>query len=525
MPTFVRLFRWCFSWRMLRRGLIGLAALLTLIALCYAVVNWRGQRAWAAYKTKLDARGIRLHLKAFIPPPVPDDQNFAMTPFLAPLFDFNPTPLKPGESRWRDTNGFKRVSEFATVVGSGPSEGRQGWRAGQKTELAEWLRHLQHEKNKSATPTNAQPAGVDDKAVAAAVMEAFQEFRPVLEELREASHRPHARFNVRYDEENPWAILLPHLAVVNRTSRVLEVRAAAELALGKTEAACEDVNFILYLADSVKEEPFLISYLLRVAVMDQALQAVWEGLAGRQWTEAQLQDFQARLRDLTLIRDLEQPMGAERAAGDETIAHLRERPDGARLFTELGGGNNFVDALLFHLAPRGWIYQEQVSYHQIYDQFILPGYDPAAGMIHPAIIEASAKSFEKLFGDTAANCWEHRLMARLLLPAVSRCYQKSARAQTGVNEAILACALERHRLANGRVPDSLEALVPRFLPKLPPDVLTGEPLKYRRLDDGQFLIYSVGWNEKDDGGVVVSTGKNKVLDAAQGDWVWQYPGK
>src|SRR4051812_21780347 len=100
MPTFARLWRWLSSWRTLRRGLIGLAALLTLVGLFYAVVNWRGQRAWADYKAKLEARGIKLHLKAFVPPAVADDQNFSMTPFLAPLFDFNPEPLKPDQSRW-----------------------------------------------------------------------------------------------------------------------------------------------------------------------------------------------------------------------------------------------------------------------------------------------------------------------------------------------------------------------------------------------------------------------------------------
>jgi hypothetical protein len=48
-------------------------------------------------------------------------------------------------------------------------------------------------------------------------------------------------------------------------------------------------------------------------------------------------------------------------------------------------------------------------------------------------------------------------------------------------------------------------------------------LKYRRNDDGQFILYSVGWNEKDDGGVV-ATIKGKHQDILQGDWVWQYAG-
>ena len=50
-------------------------------------------------------------------------------------------------------------------------------------------------------------------------------------------------------------------------------------------------------------------------------------------------------------------------------------------------------------------------------------------------------------------------------------------------------------------------------------MLTGEPYKYRRTDDGRFVLYSVGWDEKDDGGVPGKT----LFDEKQGDWVWEYP--
>jgi hypothetical protein len=59
---------------------------------------------------------------------------------------------------------------------------------------------------------------------------------------------------------------------------------------------------------------------------------------------------------------------------------------------------------------------------------------------------------------------------------------------------------------------------------LPKDALTGEPYKYRRADDGQFVLYSVGWNEKDDGGTVALSEDGSV-DVRNGDWVWEYPAK
>ena len=95
----------------------------------------------------------------------------------------------------------------------------------------------------------------------------------------------------------------------------------------------------------------------------------------------------------------------------------------------------------------------------------------------------------------------------------------AAVSQTTANQAALACALERYRLANGQFPKTLDALTPQFIAHPPNDVITGQPYKYRLATNGQFILYSVGWNEKDDGGV---PGK-ELFDKTQGDWVWEYP--
>ena len=63
-----------------------------------------------------------------------------------------------------------------------------------------------------------------------------------------------------------------------------------------------------------------------------------------------------------------------------------------------------------------------------------------------------------------------------------------------------AIALARFHKASGSWPESLEALVPGYLANVPIDPFAGEPLHYRRHDD-DFVLYSVGLNEKDDGGV------------------------
>jgi hypothetical protein len=86
-----------------------------------------------------------------------------------------------------------------------------------------------------------------------------------------------------------------------------------------------------------------------------------------------------------------------------------------------------------------------------------------------------------------------------------------------VNEAQVVCALERYRLTNGAYPAALDDLLPHYLTALPQDLIGGERLHYRRTEDGKFLLYSIGWNETDDGGQIPKDPR----DWEKGDWVWQ----
>ncbi len=97
---------------------------------------------------------------SFVPPPVPDEENFAMTPFLAPLFDLNPRPLQPGQSLWRDTNAVSRVQDFARDLKEPKNPNRdvkeprsEGEPAkGELTDLAAWV-SAQNKKGEPEKPT------------------------------------------------------------------------------------------------------------------------------------------------------------------------------------------------------------------------------------------------------------------------------------------------------------------------------------------------------------------------------------
>ena len=63
--------------------------------------------------------------------------------------------------------------------------------------------------------------------------------------------------------------------------------------------------------------------------------------------------------------------------------------------------------------------------------------------------------------------------------------------------------------------------MPEFIPQLPHDVITGQPLNYHRTADGQYILYSVGWNQTDDGGALGLTESGTGIKQTEGDWVWR----
>src|SRR5206468_1000860 len=83
----------------------------------------------------------------------------------------------------------------------------------------------------------------------------------VAELQQEAARRPLARWPIYYDTNMPWAILLPHLAHGKRLFMLLQLRSAAHLAAGEAERGMGEIELAMRLAETVRDEPFLISQL------------------------------------------------------------------------------------------------------------------------------------------------------------------------------------------------------------------------------------------------------------------------
>ncbi|MEO2090235.1 MAG: hypothetical protein ABGY75_12145 [Gemmataceae bacterium] len=91
------------------------------------------------------------------------------------------------------------------------------------------------------------------------------------------------------------------------------------------------------------------------------------------------------------------------------------------------------------------------------------------------------------------------LLFGLLLPAVSKLVETDTRTIGLLRATATAVACERFRLKHGRFPTALAELTPDSLPTVPADPYTGEPLLYKRTDDGA-VVYVTGADRTDDGG-------------------------
>ncbi len=304
---------------------------------------------------------------------------------------------------------------------------------------------------------------------------------------------------------------------------VLELRSCVELRTGDTAAAFQDVKLIFHLVQSLRTEPILISHAVPAPdVWVKCCSRFGRDWSCRKWSDEQLDEFNKEVRTLVFMVDGIRCLQAVQSFSDTFFTRLRSSRNPIHEISDIIGQGNVISTpsypveLFAALAPSGWFYLEQLNYHRLFHNQSVSVMTP--NRIDPDVVnESKIRSIGRDSFGTAIL--RHEAMAQLLLPSLNTIVFKFTRGQTEANLAVVACALERHRLKHGQFPENLAPLAPEYLPAIPNDLIMDQPLKYRRESDGSFTLYSVGWNKKDDGGIAAK----KSADNQEGDWVWKYP--
>ena len=462
------------GWRWPQRILIALAVLATVVAIFYTEEDWRGKRAWENCKRELEAKGAVLDWDKFIPPPVPDEENFFKAPKMQEWFVRVPFRTPTNELSGLSTNGL------STAI-------------------------------------------ITNENVAADYLKWSDQFQPQFDQIREALKRPYARMDGDYSQ--PYEIPIPNFVTVRSLVQVLGQRTKCYLLLGQPERALNELTLLNDSRDLLESAPTgkpitLVAAMINVAVAGLYVNTIADGLQSHMWQEPQLVSLQEQLKEINLPSFVVQAFESDPAATTHTLENISTAK--LKEWFQVSDGKSSgrkislwqkIRNLKWILIPRGWIYQNMATSARLVHQQT-EGCDSVNGLIQP-------QKFGDLTRELNAIARPYKFIAAEAIPNFAKAWQTTAHNQTLVNEAQIVCALERYRLAHSDYPETLDALAPQFIEKIPHDIIGDEPLIYRPTADGKYLLYSVGWNETDDDGRESPPAQNGGVDYTKGDWVWK----
>lgn len=330
-----------------------------------------------------------------------------------------------------------------------------------------------------------------------------------------------------------YETVLPHMGVIRLAARLLAMTAAQAAARGDGARAASDCIAILRIANHSEENGFLIGQLVRQAIDNLALSTVgWiaahhpASLGEAQWRElahaiaGEMSDDVTRLRfdaERASFDDLLQRVYSDDGRGDGRLTREGVEAimsmDSNRTGFDRAGAAFLGPALSGFGAGRKLVkaeYDALLDAAQLESDKPLRQQDPAA--------------FERRFDERVGGAVNgvRYIMVRLMSPAFARTADGPERTRLQRDATLAAIALVLHHRRTGAYPASLAELAPALLPAVPMDRYAGTPMKYV-LRDGAPVLYSVGVNRADDGGVPGGDRTRRNPDGSEtipsGDWI------
>jgi len=367
--------------------------------------------------------------------------------------------------------------------------------AGQPTSMAEW------------TLRNKLPLGMDNaaplykSAFAACVRPAGDANVPYLGRAREPSDRraafpePVAKDIADFLAANEKCLSLlhqaagvqdcryesdyrrefPHFRELRECALMLKMAIIHHAQKGDAESAVARFKDALRLGDSLQREPGHMPFVIHTSCTGAAITGLERALNVATFTDSQLRELDDALAVTAGSTDLAQTLVSERCL---LIEAVREPP--LRGMTGPGG----VILKLPGIESRGLI--------DILDH--MEASIEAAGL--PCAQQAAR--FREIDKRLRGLSLLH-LTVQILAPTTLRIGELDLQQHAHVDMARTALAIERFRLATGKIPAQLTDLVPKYLDQAPLDPFDGQPLRYRRTEPG-YVLYSVREDGRDNGG-------------------------
>lgn len=308
-------------------------------------------------------------------------------------------------------------------------------------------------------------------------------------------------------------VLLPHLSVIRKASAWLKSDTSLALERGDGDRAVANLQAMLALAEQAAEVPVFINQLVKIAILYMALNEI--AMALHEHPSALSDEHLRRLAERLEALDGGGPITLD-FSGERAFFHDLLQ----RTYSDDGQGDGRLTAAGM-LALQGSDEHTPGPGMPLVHGPLLPLY----GLLAPSRRQL-ADAYESIIGEAERESripfWQrgpsripeaaarleqsplgrHRYFLVIMLAPMFERANNSAEIITQNRDAVLTIiALERWRRAHdGVFPQRLEELVPTFLPALPTDRFTGQPLHYE-IRSGVPRLWAVGTDLDDDGGV------------------------
>lgn len=493
----------CWSRAWVRWLVYVMVTLQTLVILLTQWINWKGVRAWSAAQQALVADGETLDLNSILPEPVPENQNFCAIPVLA-----NIAATKEGEEN------RKRLESLALDFGDGRPALATGPTQGKSCDLGAWEGWL----TKQPAWKDADATGTD---AAHRLLAGFARQDDIVRPMIDALHRRESRWTPQWRDRdlpaNFFAIAMPHYRPAQDLMLSLCLRSVAAAQAGDAKLAHELARVQLRLARASLDDPFLIGGLVGVTQLQYAVHATWELCRLHLGTDEEFATLAQELREFDLRLSLLQALRTELAGSVATFQTLKRSGRTGQLLAfnpdeQDGKWDRFSRAL-----PSGWIDWNTATLVDLEHRYLIKPLREG-GLVELAKETRLQEEMKHQRGLLHLD----RILANLVIPASSSIAIKFAHTQVLLDQAAVACELERVHLQSRSYPAELPENIKCI------DIMSGQPLRYARRSDDSYALWSIGPDGKDDGAKRTNDGSQPKRVAAldhQGDWVWDFPSK
>ena len=320
--------------------------------------------------------------------------------------------------------------------------------------------------------------------------------------VEQGTRRRSCRFDLDY--KAGFNMLMPHLSEMKNFVRMLGAMACLEAEAGRPEAAWNLVHTQIRFADALRNEPVLISLLVRIASIRTSCETIQKVSEVAPPSAEQYRNLESLLSDCEDRTPLVLALDGERLLCGEWAFNLLRNGQARDLTASAGGESGLGEVLLsLYSVFKPLSLADHAAYLRImgeYTRFVQQPYPPNEA----SDIDRKAEQMQSRL----------HIVTSMLVPAIGRVNElhRELIAQMRITRAGLA--LLQDSKTQGPFPDTLEKLKLKDIN----DPFSKEPLLYQPGPDG-FVLYSVGPDEKDNGG----SPKEKKQKT---DWdiVWSYTG-